>query len=285
MSERLTVHMEPVEENQEAVVELLTESLGLDSQSEAVEFVEEGGVAVTGYNRQTANAIKDRLTVLRVETAILPMDELDEEESSDALVGRVRGIRSGLPVEGAAVTIRAVTEGTRLGRATSDGDGRFRLPEFGPRIRGHASLTRPQLEVTVTQSGETVESRHKPFDWEVFATEDYVFDIAAAPPDANSSSGSADETVYRVRGQVTSSDGSPVEAMTVRAFDRDLRSDAISFLSERLEGDLVLPDAVEYDETRQFWNGPESEPTVRSTSTTTTAEAATQHRITDYGGC
>lgn len=98
------------------------------------------------------------------------------------LNGRVRGIRSGGPVEDATITIKTTANDIQLGQATTDSQGRFVMPEFGRRVREEASADRPEVEIDAKRSGQSVRVRFKSFDWNAFASGDYLLDLAIGPP-------------------------------------------------------------------------------------------------------
>lgn len=236
MSVTFKVQVEPVDDNSERVVEILMEYLGPDSQSEAERLVEEGGVVLGDLNREAAEQMKTQLERAGAVAEIVPEEETFDEESPDALEGRVRGIESGRPVEGAEVTIRPADPSVdeTFGSATTAADGTFTMSRFGAFVREFFPETRPDLQVTVIREGQEVDTHTKPFDWEAYAQEDYIYEIeAAAPP-------TREEETFTVSGEVTRSNGEPATGVVVRAYDRDLRS-------QELLGEATTGETGEYE--------------------------------------
>ena len=237
MPDRLKVQIEPVEENVQRVLEVVMEYLGPDSRSEAEQLVEEGGIVLGDLNREAAELVKSQLERAGAVAEIVPEEETSDEELPAALEGRVRGIESGRPVEGAKVTIRPADPGVdeTFGSATTREDGTFTLPRFGVFVREFFPESRPDLQVTVVREGQEVETRPKPFDWEAFAQGNYTFGIEVAAPQT-----SEEDEMFTVSGEVTRSDGEPASGVTVRAYDRDLRS-------RQLLGEATTGEGGEYE--------------------------------------
>lgn len=229
------VQIDPVRENVEWVFDIIVEFLGPDSRSEAERLVEEGGTVTGGLNRQAAEDIQAQLEEAGAEARIVPEEET-RGALPDTLKGRLRGIDSGQPVEGAEVTIRPAASDVdeTFGTATTGEDGTFTMDRFGALVREFFLEARPELQVIVERDGMEVDARPKPFDWEAFAQGDYTFEIEAAAPQIT------EDDMFTVFGQITRSNGEPASGVTVRAYDRDLRS-------RQLLGEATTDEAGEYE--------------------------------------
>ena len=215
------VQIKPVEENFERVINIVLEYLDPDSQSEAERLVAKGGTVIDNLNREAAEAIKTQLEEAGAEARVVSTDETEDDSQPDALNGRVRRIESREPVAEAKVVIQPATSevDVTFGEATTSEDGTYTIERFGVMVREYFPERNPDLRITVMRDGQELRTRHKPFDWAAFAQGNYTFTIEAAAPQA-----SEEDQMFTVSGQVMRSDSEPAAGVTVRAYDRDMRS-------------------------------------------------------------
>ena len=213
------VHIQPVTGDSGPVIETLMRFLGPDSRDRAEQLIATGGVVMKGLNRQAA----DHIAALLERAGAMAFVEQGESGIS-AFTVVVLDRASNQPVPGARVEV--LGDGETFAAGVSDAAGEASFERFEQLRREAFGNERPEIRVQVQRQGQTVEVVHKPFRWEMFDATDGIlrFLVSAAAPSV------ADPQVpeqYTVHGRVVLDDGEPPADVTVRAYDRDLRSETL----------------------------------------------------------
>lgn len=191
----------------------------------AEEVVRERGVVAEDLEERDAKRIAGRLEMAGGQAMLLPQGEFELEEGLPLKIQLVDGDDE--PVAGAEVRVRTRSEGfdREMEPARTDERGRADFPGFSTAVR-RAFDELPPVWFRVTVDGEAWEVDHSAFQWTGFQRfPDTVHVVVAEAPAGDGPPDRPRRGRRTVRGTVTGPDGEPTAGVTVRAYDRDLRTE------------------------------------------------------------
>lgn len=185
---------------------------------ESKQIVDQLGELATGLHRREATELRDRFEAVGATVGIL---EARGANSWPCLHGQLVDQQSNHAITGAVVTIRA--HHGRLGEVVTGDEGRFRIPEFGHRVRRHVDAKPPKLQVDIHYDGRKLTVEHEPFDWQAYSKDDYRWTMRAGDPVDSEDPDALGPFV--VTGTVIHPGKQSARGLVVGAFDRDLREE------------------------------------------------------------